>query len=273
MPELPEVESLRRDLLRLLPDLVLVGVEIRYPPIVARPSPEEFCRRVEGRRVLDVGRRGKLLLLRLDSGETAALHRRMTGNLLLTQPTEPVDHHVHAVFRLADGRQLRYRDPRKFGRLALLTPGEMVALDAELGPEPLDPTFDAVAMAEVLRSAPGRGLKALLLDQRRLAGLGNIYVDEALWRAGLHPLRLAGSLAPDEVAALQRAIRSVLEEGIAHRGTSLRDHLDPDGRPGNYQDYLQVVGRVGQPCRRCGAPLARAVVASRGTVYCPACQR
>lgn len=276
MPELPEVETTARILApELLARTVVAVHAIDYPPLVAPLSPEEFARRLVGRRITALGRRAKFLLLHLDDGAVLAVHLRMSGRLYLCPRESPAEHHTHAVLELDDGRALRFRDPRKFGRMRLLSPEEHAALDRRLGPEPLSPHWDAAALLAQLRGRPRARLKALLLDQHFLAGLGNIYSDEALFRAGLHPARPAGSLSPNEIEQLHRAIRSVLAEAIAANGTTLSDgiYLFGPGEAGRFAERLQVYGRAGEPCPRCGAPIVRKILAGRSSHFCPSCQR
>jgi formamidopyrimidine-DNA glycosylase len=196
----------------------------------------------------------------------------MTGNLFLRPGGAPPDAHTVAVLHLADGRELRFCDMRRFARLWLATPAEVAALDQRLGPEPLGPEFTPRRLAAILARRRG-ALKPLLLDQQVVAGLGNIYVDESLWRARLHPERAASSLAPQEVHALHEAIRFVLRKAVKARGSTLRDYRTGYGAKGEMQDDFQAYDRAGEPCPRCAGPITRMVVAQRGTHYCPSCQR
>jgi formamidopyrimidine-DNA glycosylase len=199
----------------------------------------------------------------------------MTGSFRLRAPTEdalPEDAYRRAVVRLDDGSDAAYRDVRRFGTWLLLEPGELDPyLEARVGPEPLDPAFTARALAARLarRRAP---VKAAILDQRTLAGVGNIYADEALWRSRIHPLREAGSLDAAEIGKLRKAIQHVLELGIERQGSTLRDYALPDGEAGGMQHEFKVYGRLAEPCDRCGTPIERIVVGGRGTWYCPRCQ-
>jgi len=270
MPELPEVESLARELRGALVGRKIVGVEVRWPRIVAAPDPETFARRLVGRRIREIRRRGKWLLLGLDEGEWLLVHLRMSGRLTVEDACAPDDVHTRVVFHLGDGQRLRFSDPRKFGRMALTAcPEEWLG---DLGPEP--PGLTLEQLAGMLQGRRVR-LKPLLTDQRFLAGLGNIYADEVLWRAGLHPLRPADTLTLEETARLHGAIRQVLEEAIARRGTTLPDqrYVLPDGRPGEFAARLAVYGREGHPCPRCGTPIARTRVGGRSVHFCPQCQR
>jgi formamidopyrimidine-DNA glycosylase len=273
MPELPEVETIR---LALEPHLVgrtFEGVEINDPRLVRPFEPLAVAAELEGERVAALDRRGKYLIVRFDSGRALLIHLRMTGSLRHASPGELGDDlHRRAVVNLDDGSDVAYRDVRRFGTWHLLEPDEVDDyLSLRLGGEPLERTFTAKRLGERLagRRAP---LKAALLDQRTVAGLGNIYVDEALWRAQLHPLREAGTLAADELSLLTRAIREALRAGIRRQGASLRDYTQPDGRRGRAQERFRVYGREGEPCVRCGTPIDKIRVAGRGTWYCPQCQ-
>ena len=269
MPELPEVEIVRRRIAPVLEGRTLERVEIADPRLVMPREPLEVAAELEGERVAQVDRRGKYLVVRFESGRTLLIHLRMTGTVL-HEPPEGLPHR-RALLTLDDGSRIAYRDVRRFGTWLLLEPGELDAyLALRLGDEPLG-AFSARALGERLagRRAP---LKAALLDQRTLAGLGNIYVDEALWYARLHPLRPAGSIEPEELRRLHRGIRRALELGIARQGASLSDYRLPDGSAGAMQHEFRVYGREGEPCDRCGTEIAKRRVGGRGTWFCPRCQ-
>ena len=269
MPELPEVETIVNQLRSHLLGRRIVSTWIGWERIVDRPPAEEFCQRLNQRIFSDARRRGKFLLFPFHSGDVLLVHLRMTGNLLLQPSSVEPDRHTHAVLTLDDGQRLHYRDVRKLGRLYLVDdPEELVG---RLGPEPLAADFDAEALAARLADRRAR-VKSLLLDQRVLAGLGNIYADEALFRAGIHPLRLGESLSAGEIARLHAAIRGVLREAITAGGTTLRDYRSATGQPGEFQERLQVVQRRGEPCPRCGTLLERIRVGGRSTHFCPRCQ-
>ncbi|MBC7324789.1 MAG: DNA-formamidopyrimidine glycosylase, partial [Moorella sp. (in: Bacteria)] len=226
-----------------------------------------------GKRITGLGRRGKYLLFHLADGYDLVAHLRMTGRLTLAAGADPLLPHTHVIIHLDSGPCLRWTDTRRFGRLYLGQADRVLAAAGvqELGPEPLDPAFDVAALAAIC-AGRRRPLKQVLLDQHLLAGIGNIYADETLFLAGLHPLRPAASLSGEEVARLHQSMRVVLEQGIANYGTSIRDYVDSSGRRGRNQDCLQVYGRVGQPCGRCGRTLERLKIGGRTTVFCPACQ-
>jgi formamidopyrimidine-DNA glycosylase len=235
---------------------------------------------VAGHRVEAVGRRGKQLVIELSDGLALTIHLKMTGQLFVVRAALPVDPYVRLVLELADGRELRFRDIRKFGKVGLYrrdASGELVIEEggsgvfAATGPEPLDEAFTLQAFRRRVRSRKGR-LKSLLVNQAFIAGIGNIYADEALWLARLHPLRSASSLRPPDEARLYRAIRSVLAEAIERRGSSIDDYTAPDG-DGEMQEKLQVYQRTGEACPRCGRPLKRIVIGARSTHFCSWCQR
>jgi formamidopyrimidine-DNA glycosylase len=270
MPELPEVEYVARQLRAALVGRAIVAVEVSWARAISAPEVEAFRAAVRGRRIVAVSRRAKHLLIALDSGETLVIHRRMSGNVtLVAAGAEPL--YTRVRFTLDDGRDLVFSDPRKFGRIALLAPSELEAMLDALGPEPLEEDFTPEVLAQRLAGRE-RALKALLLDQAVIAGLGNIYADEALFRARLHPLRAGASLAPAEVAALRWGIRDALRTGLEHGGTTIGRHRDAYDEAGTNLDHLDVYQRTGQPCRRCGTAIARIVVAQRGTHFCPRCQ-
>lgn len=273
MPELPEVETVRTRLEPLLAGRRLERVAILDPRLTRPEPPDAVSARLEGGRVDGVRRRGKYLVIDLEGGRHLLVHLRMTGSFRHTAGSVPgPDDHARAVVELDDGGRLVYRDVRRFGTWSVLERGELDAyLGERLGPEPLGPGFTAAALRRALagRRAP---VKAALLDQRTVAGIGNIYADEALWLARLHPLAAAGELGPGDVARLARAIRRVLRAGIERHGATLRDYRAPDGASGSMQEEFRVYSRGGAPCPRCGTPIAKARVAGRGTWLCPTCQ-
>jgi formamidopyrimidine-DNA glycosylase len=273
MPELPEVETIRRSLSPRLLGRRIEGLEILWPKAARGLTAAEAGRLLAGKAIGGLSRRGKYLLLELADGDTLVFHLRMTGQLLVRAAGSPREPHTRLVFSLAGGEELRYTDVRKFGGFIYLPAGgEPPAGLAALGPEPLAEEFtpDFLGAALSGRRAP---VKNVLLDQRRIAGIGNIYADEALHRAGILPARPASSLCRAEIERLHQAIRTVLSEGIADRGTTKRNYVDGDGRPGQYQARLRVYGRAGERCPGCGTKIVRMVVAGRGTYYCPTCQR
>jgi formamidopyrimidine-DNA glycosylase len=272
VPELPEVETVRRALTPVLEGALLEQVEIRDPRLVRPFDPAIVADELVGERVVDVGRRGKYLIVEFDSGRSLLVHLRMTGSWRYARRGALIDDpHTRAVLRLDNGSDVAYRDVRRFGTWEIFEPGELRPyLDLRLGPEPLGSlTAAGFGVRLAGRRAP---LKSALLDQRTVAGLGNIYVDEALWYSALHPLRVAGSLDAVELGRLHRAVRKVLRQGIERQGATLRDYAQPDGSYGSMQDAFRAYGRGGQPCDRCRALLVRILVGGRSTTFCPRCQ-
>ena len=264
MPELPEVETYRTALEPRLLGKTFERARIEDPRLVMPRDPREVAAELEGETVAAVERRGKYLVVCFDSGLALVVHLRMTGGF----PTAPGSHE-RAVVELDDGSHLVYRDVRRFGTWHVFGPEELEQyLDARLGPEPLGPAFTTAHLRRRLarRRAP---VKAALLDQRTVAGLGNIYADEALWHAGIQPLRPAGELADEELAALRRGVRHALRLGIRRQGANLGDGAYPRG---SMQDEFAVYGRGGEPCLRCGTPIAKTRAGGRGTWFCPRCQ-
>jgi formamidopyrimidine-DNA glycosylase len=276
VPELPEVETVRRRLEPVLLGRRFDHVEILDPRLTRPLDPTEVAAELVAERVAALGRRGKYLVVRFESGRALLIHLRMTGTLLHVLGGDVLPEHVphlRAVVRLDDGSDVVYRDVRRFGTWLLLEPGEAEPYFRErLGREPLAQTFTSRLLGETLagRRAP---VKAAILDQRRLAGVGNIYADEALWRARIHPQRPAGELGEDELRALHRGIRTALKTGIARQGATLSTYRTPDGERGGMQHAFKVYGREGESCERCGQPIEKIRAAGRGTWYCPGCQR
>ncbi len=281
MPELPEVETVARDLRPRLVGAEIVGARSTWARTLRNLDAESFAAGVTGRTVQAVGRRAKLVVIELSGGLALTIHLKMTGQLFVVPSAAPDDPYDRLVLELAGGRELRFRDIRKFGKVGLYErdprTGDLLVerggagVFAATGPEPLDDAFTLRDFRRRLRAHRGR-LKPLLLDQSFLAGIGNIYADEALWAARLHPLRLAASLRPADEKRLYEAIRRVLSEAVDRRGSSIDDYTAPDG-DGAMQERLQVYQRTGQPCPRCGRPIRRLVVGGRSTHFCSWCQR
>ena len=280
MPELPEVETIVR---RLAPRLVGRAVdraEVRRPNVV-RGSPKRFERAVLGARIASVERRGKFLVFRLADGRVWWSHLRMTGKWRLEKPRRgregrSEEPYVRAVFELDDGRRLSFDDVRTLGEMEVVSATEWARREAAMGPEPLGPAFTPEDLRARLATSR-RSVKEFLLDQTKVAGLGNIYVVEALWRARISPRRLARNVGPTRARRLHEAIVEVLREAIGKAGTTLGEswmnYADSEGEPGAFQDFLNVYDREGAPCRRCRTPIRRVVQGQRSTYYCPRCQR
>jgi len=269
MPELPEVEIFARELRSDLVGQRVTTVEVRWPAIVASHPPDAFAALLLGTHILDVARRGKYLLFPLSTGETLIVHLRMTGRFFLA-PSPQRGKHVHVLMALSNGKWLHYQDVRKFGRFYLEEDPQRFL--GPLGPEPLDPTWTAALFWRALQKHR-LPVKAALLNQRIVAGLGNIYADEALFAAGIDPRRPANALSREDVLRLQTAIRRLLAAAIRARGSSVRDYLPPNGVPGTFRAQHQVYHHTGEPCPRCGTPLQRVRISGRSTHFCPHCQR
>ncbi len=272
MPELPEVETICRELNDTICGKQILRVEFLWPQVVKNLSPEEFSLRLKNDRFHGAERRGKYLLLRLDSGQVLVMHLRMTGKILYLTPGVPREKHTHLVFHLKGRRELRFIDQRKFGEIHLLLDSELSSFPPlkKLGPEPLSPEFNLKFLTELLKRSE-RKLKEFLLDQTKVAGIGNIYADEALFLARLSPLRSSSSLRLAEVKRLYQAIRSVLARSIRFQGRTFSHYRTVRGEKGDYRplihdDKLQL-------CPRCLIPVQRARVGGRGTYYCPNCQK
>ena len=272
MPELPEVETVRRVLSPQLCGLTVEEAVTGRPEVIAYPAADEFRSRMAGRTVTAVDRRGKFLIIRLDSGERAVVHLRMTGCLLLAPAELPPEKHTHVVLRLSGGRELRFSDMRRFGRLWLLREGEdgVCGLDA-LGPEPFDAGLSAGYLSARLGSSR-RAVKECLLDQSVVAGIGNIYGDEILFAAGIAPDRPVRSLEREEWERLASMIPDRLAYFIEKNAITPQEYLETRGRDYRNTPFLQVYGHGGEPCPVCGAELRRAVIGGRGSVFCPQCQ-
>ncbi len=281
MPELPEVETLARDLRATVVGrkVTKASVSPDAPRLVQEMPVEVFEAGLRGRRIEGVSRRGKYLMLALDKGMWWVLHRRMSGNVLLRPVKAPDEPYIRARFRLDDGNELRFVDLRKFGTMWLTD--DPAPILAKLGPEPLDEAFTGDVLRETLKKRT-TAIKAVLLDQAAIAGVGNLYADEALHYAGIHPKRPAKSLTKAEVGHLHEGIVRALEQGLANLGSSvgnaageevsLRDHVNLNGESGKNQEYLVAYGREGRPCRTCGTAIERMKLAQRSAHFCPQCQ-
>ena len=275
MPELPEVQTVVNDLKEAgLVGATVTRARVFWPQTIAGLSPRTFCRRIKGERLVGVRRRAKYIVFELRSRGSLLIHLRMSGRLRLASPGEDRSKHDHVILEFGEHRQLRFHDTRKFGRVYLVNDPDRIL--GRLGPEPLMPSFTSRVFGERLRGRR-RLLKPLLLDQGFLAGLGNIYADESLWEAGLHPCRFASSLSEKEVKALHRAIRKVLRQGIDNFGTTLgsgkSNFTSIARRMGRNRQQLKVYRRTDLPCPRCQSPIQRRIIAQRSTHLCPTCQK
>lgn len=270
MPELPEVETVVRGLREPLVGRTIQSAWLDWPNSLVHPTPEEFAAQIAGQSVQRIDRRGKYILITLD-GATLIIHLKMTGRLYVTpdDTSHDADRWVHFRFQLDNAHQLRFSDARKFGRVILTPDPEWVI--GKLGPEPLEDDFTLDIFTARISNRSGV-MKSLLLNQSFVAGIGNIYADEALFRAGIHPLRTADTLTADEMVRLHTSIRAALLAGITHEGASINWYRKPDGTPGESQKHFYAYGQTGQPCQQCGTPIERIVVGQRATHYCPTCQ-
>jgi formamidopyrimidine-DNA glycosylase len=280
MPELPEVETVARGLQRAVAGRRILSVTLGKTDFIDDPAALE--QHLPGRKIEAVERYGKFMLLRLSpvitqghafdngaSGASLLVHLGMTGMLAPSAPEQPQEKHTHVIMRLDDGRELRYTDPRRFGRMAYLTEDSLPDELTPFGADPLEVSTEDFDRR--IRSRHAR-IKALFLDQGVLRGVGNIYADESLWRARIHPARLGAELSKAQLRKLYRALQHVLHKAIAAGGSSISDFLDADGQPGEYQRHHRAYGREGKPCYRCGTAVRRAVVAGRSSYFCPRCQ-
>jgi formamidopyrimidine-DNA glycosylase len=275
VPELPETETIARDLDRALSGSMIVGVSVPRADVLREVSAASLSRRTLGTRIERSYRRAKAVVIALDTGARIVVQPRFTGALLIDDGSLPPDalRYVTVSFALDDSRTLAYRDIRRLGTLALMTPRRFEKFDAALGPEPLDPAFTAEHLSGILRDSR-QAVKKLLMDQRRIAGVGNIYANEALWRAGIDPSRSSRSIDDEGARALHLGITGVLREAVEARGTSFRDYRDASGARGGFSERLAVYGRGGLPCPRCGAALVdTSAIDGRTTVLCAWCQR
>ena len=273
MPELPEVETIRRTLEVLVLGETIEDVDIRWAKIIKEPDDAELFRMLlKGQTIHAIGRRGKFLIFHLDDHALVS-HLRMEGKYGLYDEEEPADKHTHVIFKFTDHTELRYRDVRKFGTMHLHTKGtELDVLPlSKVGPEPFSDEFTPEYLGQAIGKT-NRFIKTVLLDQRVVAGLGNIYVDEALFHSGIHPERPASSLTEEEIKKLYASIKETLATAIEKGGSTVRSYVNSQGQIGMFQLELFAYSRKGQPCKICETPMERIIVGGRGTVYCPKCQ-
>jgi formamidopyrimidine-DNA glycosylase len=274
LPELPEVETVRKTLKHLVLHKEIANITVFWPKIIKNPvEVEQFIDALKGETITDVGRRGKFLIIYTDQFALVS-HLRMEGKYGLFPKEELFDKHTHVIFHFTDGTELRYRDVRKFGTMHLFKKGEEFIQPPllELGPEPFSEEFTKDYLAEKLKKT-NRKIKTALLDQKLFVGLGNIYVDEALFRSGIHPERLASTLSAEEISVLHAEIVATLGEAVKKGGSTIRSYVNSQGQIGMFQLDLYAYGRTGEECKKCGTPLEKMTVGGRGTHYCPNCQR
>lgn len=275
MPELPEVETVRQTLRKHILGRTIVDIDIRLPRLIRQPEAvEEFKLMLNGLTIREIDRRGKYLLFQIPPF-TLVSHLRMEGKYSIHSAGEEIEKHTHVIFVLDNQTELRYRDVRTFGTFDLVPQGNFDSISGlvSLGPEPLEDTFTFEQFRKICNQKTTRNIKAFLLDQTNIAGLGNIYVDEALFYAKIHPEREVSSLTKIELEQLYAGIRKSLSDGVRAGGATVRTYRNSEGEMGYFQLQIEVYGRKGLPCNRCGTPIERIVVAGRGTHICPKCQK
>jgi len=274
VPELPEVETVRKTLIKLVSNKQIENITVKWPKIIKSPlEVEQFIDALKGETIEDVGRRGKFLILY--TGNYALVsHLRMEGKYGLYPKDEPYDKHTHVIFHFTDDTELRYRDVRKFGTMHLFKKGEEFTKPPllELGPEPFSEEFTKEYLGRMLKKTT-RKIKPALLDQQIFVGLGNIYVDESLFRSGIHPERIANTLTSKELKILHQEIIDTLTEAVKKGGSTIRSYVNSQGEIGMFQLELYAYGRTGEACKKCGTPLEKTKVGGRGTHFCPNCQK
>ena len=273
MPELPEVETVRRGLTRLVQGATIAHVEVRYPKMVT-PDADVFTAELISRKIERIDRRGKYLLFRFSGDLTMVSHLRMEGKYDVQPEGSPVSKHTHVIFHLTDNRELRYTDTRKFGRMQLVPTGEETTLAPSLGKLGPEPTAETLTLAYMIKifGKSHKVVKPFLLDQTRIAGLGNIYADEVLWLSKINPLTPVDTLTPSQLSELRQNIIDEMALAIGEHGTTVHSFSTAFGEAGQFQNQLHVYGREGEPCERCGTKLVKIKVAQRGTHFCPHCQ-
>ncbi|MFC1862303.1 bifunctional DNA-formamidopyrimidine glycosylase/DNA-(apurinic or apyrimidinic site) lyase [Chloroflexota bacterium] len=269
MPELPEVETVKNELLPYVVGHRITGVTLIWEGIVRQPSAEEFRSRITGQEITGITRRGKYLIVSLSGGDVLIIHLKMTGSLLVSHDSSEPPKYTRAIIHLDKGTNIFFRDPRKFGVLRLVKDENSIV--GKLGPEPLEPDFTPQVLAQRLarRTAP---VKALLCEQNLIAGIGSMYADEVLFTTGIHPLRPGGRLSLEEIEHLYNAIRQILWTAISNKGASVDTYFRPDGTKGTAHFEFKVAHRGGKPCYNCGTPIQRIPIRNRGSYFCPKCQ-
>ncbi|MBA7637241.1 Formamidopyrimidine-DNA glycosylase [subsurface metagenome] len=272
MPELPEVETIIRDLEKKVKGKKIKEVIIKERKLIKSPPPEKFKKGLQGRKLIAFERRGKFLIISLDSGKKLVIHLKLTGMLIHCPESRPLLNHTRIIFLFPGKTHLRFNDLRKFGELYLVDSEERIKGIKKLGPEPLGKKFSLSLFQEMLSQKKTK-IKPLLMDQKFLAGIGNIYASESLYKAKIHPQRAASALTKEEVGKLYKSLREILKEAIKYRGSSVDSYRDVGGKKGDYEACLKVYGRKGKPCYNCGKPVKRIELGGRGTFFCPNCQR
>jgi len=274
MPELPEVETIKRELLEKVKGKRVSGVKVEKEKSVKLVPPWEFEKILVGKVFSDIQRRGKYLIIYLDSENTLIVHLKLTGRLLFSKDGQKIPKYTKIIFTFDDGSQLFFSDMRGFGTAYLVKGADFDLIPglAQIGPEPLESNFSPEVLAGLLRKKRGK-IKPILMDQNFIAGLGNIYAQETLFRAGIHPERDVSTLSKEEIKAIYESLTTVLRQAIAHRGTSTDTYVDLNGKKGSFEAQLQVYGREDQACIKCGNPIRKKKIAGRGTCFCPKCQK
>ncbi len=272
MPELPEVETVRRGLTKLVEGSTIKSVDVLYPKMVNLP-PKDFENALKGKKIDRIDCRGKYLLIRLSDHLTIVSHLRMEGKYDVEPDGAPLDKHTHVVFHLTDGRELRYNDTRKFGRMNLVDTGTEMSVAGlkTIGPEPTEQALTLDYITAIFKKSR-KVIKPFLLDQSNIAGLGNIYADEVLWLSKINPKQPVNSLKPAQIKRLRKNIITEIQMAIDGHGTTVHSYSTAYGEAGNFQNHLNVYGRQGEPCPRCGTKIVKIKLAQRGTHYCPKCQ-
>ena len=290
MPELPEVETIKRELERSLKNKVISGVEILWPKTVAPTSPSNFTKIITGKKILGLDRRAKMILIHLNHNVSLLIHLKMTGQLIFVpnpsadrgkmitggHPTADIQtpgKHTRLIFSFKDGSKLYFNDLRKFGWIRIIDKKLKQFLETEIGPDPLSKEFTLIVFKKILERYPNRTIKQILLDQKLIAGIGNIYADESAYLAHLLPMRKIKTLKEKDIASLYKNIIAVLKLSIKKKGTSSRNYLRSTGEPGGFVPHLSVYNRTGDPCKKCGTHVKKIRHAGRGTYYCPICQK
>ncbi|MGI6712508.1 MAG: DNA-formamidopyrimidine glycosylase [Bacillota bacterium] len=274
MPELPEVETIKQTLAQYITGREIVEVTVNHPGSIKTPGISEFKEMIIGKRIINISRRGKYLVIKLSHEYILVIHLRMTGQLIYSEKSMPLKKHTHLIFGFDNGMELRFVDQRRFGCVWLVPENDIFQISGlhTLGVEPLSEDFTLSYLTGILKARKAK-IKQVLLDQKSLAGIGNIYADEILFHSEIHPERTAASLTDTEINKLYGTIKNILNKAVKHRGTTFSDYVDGRGEKGSFQNYLKVYQRKGEKCSRCGTGIIRIKMGSRSAYYCPGCQR